>query len=125
MAGSNTNRLAGTAYLSVDGVTYMLAGDFEYSPVSKTRETLVGMDGVHGYSEKPMQSHIGCTLRDSGGLTVASLNAMTNVTVVAELANGKTIIGRNMWTVEAQSSKAADGTVEVKWEGLDGAVTEA
>lgn len=124
MAGSNTNRLAGTAYLSVDGLTYMLAGDFEYSPVSVTRETLVGMDSVHGYKEKPMQAHISATLRDSGGLTVASLNAMTNVTVVAELANGKTIIGRNMWTVEAQSSKAEDGTIEVKFEGAAGAVTE-
>lgn len=124
MAGNNTNRLAGTAYLSVDGVTYMLAGDFEYSPVTSTRETLVGQDGVHGYSEKPMQSHISATLRDSGGLSVAALNAMTNVTVVAELANGKTIIGRNMWTVDAQSSKTADATVEVKWEGFQGSVTE-
>lgn len=124
MAGNNTNRLAGTAYLSVDGLTYMLAGDFEYSPASVTRETLVGMDSVHGYSEKPMQSHISATLRDSGGLTVASLNAMTNVTVVAELANGKVIIGRNMWTVEAQSSKAADATIEVKWEGVAGSVVE-
>lgn len=125
MAGNTTNRLAGTAYLTVDGVSYMLAGDFEYSPVSKTRETLVGMDSVHGYSEKPMQAHISGTLRDSGGLTVASLNAMTNVTVVAELANGKTIIGRNMWTVDAQASKATDATIDVKWEGMDGSVVEA
>jgi hypothetical protein len=122
---SNTNRLAGTAYLSVDGQTYMLRGDFEYSPSVVTRETAVGMDSVHGYIEKPIQPHISCTLSDSGGLSIAALNAMSNVTVVAELANGKTIIGRNMWTVDAQAGKATDGTVEVKWEGPQGAVTES
>lgn len=122
---NNTNRLAGTAYLSVDGQTYMLAGDFEYSPAIVSRETLVGMDTVHGFSEKPIQPHIACTLRDSGGLSVAALNAMSNVTVVAELANGKTIIGRNMWTCEAQSAKATDATIEVRWEGPQGSVTES
>src|SRR5260363_402086 len=32
-------------------------------------------------------------------------------------ANGKTVVGRNMWTVETQETKAAEGTFEVKWEG--------
>jgi hypothetical protein len=121
---TNTNRLAGTVYLTVDGQSYMLAGDFEWSPAKFTRETLVGMDGVHGYSEKPQQPHMSGSLRDSGGLSVASLNAMTDVTVTAELANSKVIIGRNMWTVEAQTVKSAEATIEVKWEGHDGAVTE-
>ena len=121
---ANTNRLAGTAYLTVNGVSYALVGDFEYSPASVTRETLTGMDTVHGFSEKPVAPHISGTLRDSGGLSVASLNGMVNVTVVAELANGKVIIGRNMWTVEAQTAKSMDATIEVKWEGPQGGVTE-
>lgn len=119
---NNPNRLAGTAFLTVDGVSYMLAGDYEYSPSKVSRETLTGMDAVHGFSEKPIAGHISGTLRDSGGLSVASLNAMDNVTVVTQLANGKTIVGRNMWTVESQTAKAADGTIDVKWEGLS--VTE-
>jgi hypothetical protein len=111
------NRLAGTANLTVDGVPYLLVGEFEYNPSAFTRESAVGMDSVHGFIEKPNTPHIGGTLRDSGGLSVADLNAMDNVTVVAMLANGKTIIGRNMWTVESQTAKATDGTIEVKWEG--------
>jgi hypothetical protein len=113
-----TNRLAGTAFISVDGQTYMLAGDLGYSPSGVTRETLTGQDRVHGYSEKPKQGSISATLRDSGGLSVKSFNAMTNVTVTLELANGKTVLGRNMWTVEAQEVKTAEGTFEVKWEGF-------
>lgn len=124
MAAATSNRLAGTANLSVDGQTYMLVGDFEYNPSTRTRETLTGMDTVHGYSEKPVSGHISGTLRDSNGLTVADLNAMTGVTVVVQLANGKTIIGSNMWTVENQTVKSTDATIEVRWEGPVGAVSE-
>lgn len=114
-----TNRLAGIAYLSVDGQTYMLAGDLEYKVSKVARETLIGQDRVHGYSEKPVAGHIAGTIRDSGGLTVADINAMTNVTVVAELANGKTIVGRNMWSVEDQTVKTAEATFEVRWESAE------
>ncbi|MFZ6690229.1 phage tail tube protein [Undibacterium sp. SXout20W] len=113
-----TNRLAGIAYLSVDGQTYMLAGDLTYSPSKVTRETIVGQDRVHGYSEKPHPGSISGTIRDAGGLSVAAFNAMTNVTVTCELANGKTVVGRNMWTADAQEVKTAEGTFEVKWEGF-------
>ncbi len=113
-----TNRLAGIAYLSVDGQSYMLSGELSYAVSTVSRETLTGQDAVHGYSEKPHAGFISGTLRDSGALSVAAINAMTNVTVVAELANGKTIIGRNMWTVEAQEVKATEATFEVKWEGF-------
>jgi hypothetical protein len=117
MADTN-NRLAGIAYLSVDGQTYMLAGDLGYSPSKISRETLIGQDRVHGYAEKPHAGSISGTIRDAGGLSVASFNAMTNVTVTCELANGKTIIGRNMWTTDAHEVKTSEGTFEVKWEGF-------
>src|SRR5260364_260741 len=91
--------------------------DLSYNVSSVSRESLLGMDGVHGYKETPHAGFISATLRDAGGLTVADFNAMTNVTVTVELANGKTVVGRNMWTVETQETKAAEGTFEVKWEG--------
>lgn len=117
MANDTSNRLAGTAFLTVDGQTYMVAGAFEYCPSTLERETLTGMDSVHGYSEKPTPGFIAATLRDSGGLSVAQINLMRNVTVVCELANNKVIIGRNMWSVEKQSAKAEDATIETRWEG--------
>jgi len=119
-----TNRVAGTAYLTVDGVSYALAGDLEYNPSIVARESVIGQDGVHGYKETPMAPHISGSIRDMNGLSIAELNAMTNVTVVLQLANGKLVVGRNMWTVESQTGKSGDGTVEVKWEGLQGSVTE-
>ncbi|HGJ5864964.1 phage tail tube protein [Arsenophonus nasoniae] len=120
--GSTANRLAGTAYVTVNGITIMVAGDFTYSPSRFTRETLVGMDGVHGYKEKPNAPFISCRVRDSGGTSVADFNDQTDVTVVSELANGKTIIGEGMWTVRTQEVQSEEAVFEVRWEG--GSVTE-
>ena len=118
-----TRRLAGTAYLFVDGTSYMLAGDFMYSPTKVERETLIGMDAVHGYSEKPAVAYVSGKIRDSGGLKVSSINAMSDVTVTVELANGKTIIARNAWTIEPPVVNTVDGTFDVRWDALS--VTEA
>jgi hypothetical protein len=112
-----TNRIAGIAYLSVEGKRYQLAGDLAYSPTLTVKETAIGQDAVHGYIEKPHAPFISGTLRDGNGITVADFDAMTNVNITLELANGKTVIGRNMWTVDAREVKTQEGTFEVKWEG--------
>jgi hypothetical protein len=62
---NNTNRLAGVANISVDGVTYLLSGEFTYSSADVERKTLTGQDQVHGYSEMPRAPFISCTLRDA------------------------------------------------------------
>jgi hypothetical protein len=111
-----SRRLAGVAYITVDGTTYMLAADLTYSPSKVSRETMTGMDGVHGYSEKPKAGFISGTFRDAGSLSVAAFNDMTNVTVTVELANGKVVTARNAWTTDAQEVKAAEGTFDVKFE---------
>jgi hypothetical protein len=116
--GDTTNRLAGVAYLSVNGQSYMLAGEITYSVSRVKRTTLSGPSGVQGYSEEPIAGSISATLRDSGGLTVADFNAMTNVTVTVELANGKVVIGRNMWTTDPQEVKSGEATFDVKFEGM-------
>ncbi|MHB9833824.1 phage tail tube protein [Paraburkholderia terrae] len=120
----NTNRIAGVATVTVDGVQYMLEGELEYSPVTTKRETKKGQDAVHGYSEMPEAPYISGTFRDSGQITVALFNQMTNVTVAAKLANSKLVIGRNMWTVGDLAVKTQEGTMDIRWEGFQGAVTE-
>jgi hypothetical protein len=72
----------------------------------------------------PRAPFISGTLRDSNNLTVNDFNNMTNVTISLELANGKMVTGKGMWTVEAQEVKAQEGTFEVRWEGMSGSVTE-
>ena len=52
--------LAGTASVTVDGTTYMVEGAFKYRPSTVKRETLTGMDGVHGYKETPVAGRYRC-----------------------------------------------------------------
>ncbi|KAF1040286.1 MAG: hypothetical protein GAK35_03540 [Herbaspirillum frisingense] len=111
------NLLAGTSSVSVDGVTYQLEGSLKYSPSTVKRETLIGQDGVHGYKETPVPGWISFSLRDAGNLSVADINRWRDVLVVGQLANGKTVIGNNMWTTDAQEVDTTDAKFDVRCEG--------
>lgn len=113
-------RLAGIASVTIDGVAYSIVGEGTYRPSTNTRETLKGQSGVHGYSEMPNAGKISWKGRDSSDVVIAALNDATNATVVLSLANGKTIIGRNMWRVgESIEVNTEDGSFSVEFEGVD------
>ncbi len=118
----NPNRLAGTAYVSADGRRYALVGELTYGVSKLERETLPGQDGIHGFKEKPVAGFISGSFRDSSSVSVAEINAMADATVVAELNNGKTIVGRNMWTVGPHDVATEEGSFAIRWESAD--VTE-
>ncbi|WP_242183084.1 phage tail tube protein [Sphingomonas sp. CARO-RG-8B-R24-01] len=114
------NLLAGTCYLTLDGKSVSLVGEFAYRPTQTTNETLKGMDGIHGFKSSPEAGMIKGKLRDTGAISIQDLGNAVNITVVAVLANGKTIVGRNMWRVgEPLEADADDATVSVQWESAD------
>ena len=112
-----SNLIAGTAQVTVDGTTYQLEGGLKYSPSKVKREAMMGPDGFHGWKETPIPGSITMALRDAGSLTVADFNAMRNATVVAQLANGKIVVGRNMGSTDSQEVDTEDAKFEVKFEG--------
>jgi hypothetical protein len=112
-------RLAGITGLAIDGTAYMVVSDVTWSPSKWKRETLVGLDSVHGFSEVPLQGHIEATLRDSGAISVGDFNDMRCVEVMVTLANGKVVAGANMWNTSALEVRAAEGTFAVRFEGTD------
>lgn len=118
----NSNRVAGTAFFSVDGVSYAIIGDWSYRVSGAKRETVRGLDGIHGYKETPSEGQIKGKIRDGQSVSLTALNGMTNVTLTLELANGKTVIGRNMWQVGdegAPSVAVDDAEIDVTFEGRD------
>jgi hypothetical protein len=111
-------RLAGTAFWSVDGTSYRVVGEVEWSPSQVERESLSGMDsGFHGYSEKPVPAFMSVTGRDSRGVSAAAYGAMIGVTVVFQLANGKTVIGPSMVLVQRVDVNSVDATIRLRFEG--------
>lgn len=112
--------LAGTASVTIDGVSFSITGEGVYRVSGAARETLEGQDGPHGYSEKVRAGKIAWKGRDSSAVLIAALNAATNVTVVLSLANGKTIIGRNMWRVgDPIEVNTEDASFSVEFDGTD------
>lgn len=118
-------RLAGITGLSVDGVAYMVVSDVTWSPARWKRETLTGLDSVHGFSEVPIAGYIEATIRDSGAMTVGDWNEMRCVEVQVQLANGKIVAGSNLWNTSALEVRAAEATFQVRFDGIDVSETTA
>jgi Phage tail tube protein len=112
-------RLAGITGLTIDGTAYMVVSDVTWSPARWKRETLVGLDSVHGFSEVPIQGYVEATLRDSGAIKVGDFNDMRCVEVLVSLANGKVVGGANMWNTSTIEVRAAEGTFQVRFDGMD------
>ena len=113
-------RVAGVAYIRVDGEQFSLRGNLVVSIDSAEREGIPGQDGIHGYIERPRVPFIEGDLSDIGGLSIEQLRRMSNVTVQAELANGKKYVLRNAWTSTALELNTADGQTTCRWEGMRG-----
>src|SRR5262252_9366779 len=93
-------RFAGIAYLSVDGNQYALRGNFTVSPSPVERTMIAGQDGVHGYQELPRVPYIEGDISTVPNLNLEDLEQQSDVTVVAQLANGK------QYTLSGASCKA-------------------
>lgn len=114
-----TRRIAGLAWMFVDGVQYPVVGNPGYGLSRVERETLAGMDGIHGYSEKPRPGFIRAQCRDVAGASIAAFEDMTNVSVTLQLANGKQVTGVGMWLTSAVEVNSADATYDLRFDGDD------
>lgn len=114
------NRLAGVATMSIDGVTYMVAGGAEYQVSDFSVETLEGQSGVDGTKEMPKAGMIKAKLRDGGQVSMTALAAKRSSAVVLQMANGKVAVGTGMWrSGEVPSVNTEDGTFDIEFAGND------
>jgi hypothetical protein len=110
-------RVAGIAFLKVDGEQYPLRGNFTVSPSPVERAGIAGQDRVHGYSELPRVPFIEGDVTLVPELSIEDVDAVTNATVTAELANGRSYVLREAWCKSALELNAADGLTRVRFEG--------
>ncbi len=111
-------RIAGIAFLKVDGNQYPLRGSFTITTSVIERAGIPGQDYIHGFSELPRVPSIEGDVSTTPGLSVEAIDAMTNVTVTAELANDSVYVLREGWSVGAHAINARDGMFRVKFEGV-------
>lgn len=111
-------RIAGIAFLKVNGNQYPLRGNFVVSPSPIERAGIAGQDYVHGYSELPRVPYIEGDVSLVPELSVEDIEAITDATVTAELANGKTYVLREAWCKAALELQSRDGQTRVRFEGI-------
>lgn len=109
-------KVGGVAFLKVNGTQYLLRGDLTVTVNTLKRTTVVGQDGVHGYTEEVVAAQIKATLTDTGGLSIPQFQQMTDVTVTAELNNEKVYILPNAWTTGVEPLNTSEGSLAVTWE---------
>jgi hypothetical protein len=111
-------RIGGIAYLKVDSRMIPLRGSFTVTPSGTKKTGVAGQDGVHGYTETPLVPSIKGNVSMTPEISVEELDAITEATVTAELANGKNYILRGAWSCGGEAIDTAEGQMPVNFEGL-------
>jgi hypothetical protein len=112
-------RIAGIAFLKVDGNLYPLRGNFTVSPSAVERTGIAGQDYVHGFAELPRVPYIEGDVSLVPELNTEDVEALIDVTVTAELANDKTYVLRNAWCKAAFELNTREGHTRVRFEGIE------
>lgn len=110
-------KVAGTAFIKVDGVQYALQGNATVKFSTSNREVMVGADGVHGYKETPTAPSIEMTLTRTPDCSLATLSRMTDSTVTLEAADGKVYVLNEAFQSGDLDYAATEGTVGVTFVG--------
>lgn len=115
-----SSKLAGPVAFSVDGVNYDVVDSLTYSTGGWRREELLSLSGPKGeFREVPYHGRITANIRDHRDSSLADWQAMSNVTVIARLANGKTVSGSGLFVLDAIEINAADATFSVTFCGAE------
>lgn len=112
-------RIAGIAFLKVNGDQFPLRGNFIVSPSPTERTGIAGQNGVHGFIELPRVPFIEGDISLTADVSMDVVDAVTDATITAELANGHVYVLRNAWTKSAQELNTNDGMSRIRWEGME------
>lgn len=115
---ANENRFGGITNVYKGGKRIAVADDCTVSPSDTEREGKAGLSGVKGYIEKPRIPFIEIKGFTDSSFRAADVDDVTDETITAELACGRTYILRDAWGTAPVEISAAEGTYTKRYEGL-------
>src|SRR5260221_8032194 len=110
-------KIGGTAFCKVNGPQLPLRGSFLVSPSAVERAMVAGQDYVHGYTELPRVPFIEGDFSTLPEVSLEQIEAQVNVTVTAELLNGKVYVLKEATVKSAFEVNTRDGQFRAGWEG--------
>lgn len=113
-------RVAGICYIKVDGEQLEVSGGVETPLMDVKRETVMGLAGSAGYKETAQEPFVKVTAIAVPAFPIAKLQTGTDMTITAELANGKVYTLSGAFVKGEPSIKADEGTIELEFGGIKG-----
>ena len=113
-------RTAGIAYIKLDGQQFEVSGGVECPLLDVKREAVMSLSGVAGYKETAIKPFIKLSAIFTPDFPLDMVRNNTEMTVTAELANGKVYTLSGAWLEGETSAKGDDGTVDLEFAGLKG-----
>lgn len=106
----------GKATIKIGGVTLETMPGATLDPGGIARETQVGANEVLGYTEKPKQSRIECTVSIRAGVSVAELQK-AGVSLLFAGDTGQVWSVGQAWCIEPPAVDSGAGTARLIYEG--------
>ena len=113
-------RVAGICYVKVDGEQLEVSGGVEAPITEVMRETVMGLAGPAGYKETALEPYVKLSAIFMPNFPIDKLQSSVDMTITAELANGKVYTLSDAFLKGEPSAKGEDGTVELEFGGSDG-----
>lgn len=115
-----SKRVAGICYIKVDGDQLEVEGSVECPLLDVTREEVMGLAGVAGYKETAIAPYVKLSAIFVPQFPIEALRDKTDITVTAELANGKVYTLTQAWLNGEAAVKGDEGKVDLEFKGLKG-----
>jgi hypothetical protein len=109
-------KIAGTAYVKVDGAQLTISGGAEAPLMDKKRETVY--PGF--YKEEELAPYLKMTALHTADFPRKALIEGKDMTITCEFNNGTVYVLSGAYLVDEPTSKGDDGTLELQFDGVKG-----
>lgn len=114
--------IGGTVFIDAGGERLEVRGNVTSNiGQNVTRESVAGLDRVHGFTQRPVVPFIQCDLTEKPSFSLSAINKLDDTTVQAQLADGRSLVLRNAWHAGDPERNSEEGSLtSVRFEGLQG-----
>lgn len=113
-------KVAGICYIKLDGQQLEVSGGVECPLMDVKREAVMSLSGVAGYKETAVKPFVKLSANFTQDFPLDMVRENTEMTVTAELANGKVYTLSSAWVEGEPGAKGDDGTIDLEFVGLKG-----
>ena len=114
------NRVAGICYVKVDGDQFDVEGGVECPLSDLKRETVMALAGPAGFKETALEPYVKLTAIFGPSFPIDKVKSSTDMTVTAEMANGKVYTLSGAFLRGETPVKGDEGKVELDFGGKKG-----